>query len=132
MPSNGSFGAAPDHRDKIGKPLRVLIVDDSEDDTLLLIRGLSRGGFKPEFERVETPEGLAAALAKKSWDIIISDYAMPHFSGLAALRSPRERVGHTVPAGLGHQSDGSFEMPKSAEPISEPMNGFVTQLDTIN
>ncbi len=90
MPSNGSFDAAPDHRDKIGKPLRVLIVDDSEDDTLLLIRGLSRGGFQPEFERVETPEGLAAALAKKSWDIIISDYAMPHFSGLAALSALHE------------------------------------------
>lgn len=79
MPSNGSFDA-----------LRVLIVDDSEDDTLLLIRGLSRGSFQPEFERVETPEGLAAALAKKSWDIIISDYAMPHFSGLAALSALHE------------------------------------------
>jgi diguanylate cyclase len=90
MPSNGSFDAAPDGGDKIGKPLRVLIVDDSEDDTLLLIRGLSRGGFQPEFERVETPEGLAAALAKKSWDIIISDYAMPHFSGLAALSALQE------------------------------------------
>jgi CheY-like chemotaxis protein len=68
----------------MNKKLRVLIIDDSADDTILLIRGLSRGGFEPEFERVETPEAMRAAL-HQTWDIIISDYAMPHFSGLGAL-----------------------------------------------
>ena len=66
-------------------PLRVLIVEDSEDDTLLLIRKLKRGGFDPTFERVETPEAMEATLEKK-WDIIIADYVMPHFSGLDALK----------------------------------------------
>jgi diguanylate cyclase (GGDEF)-like protein len=70
----------------MSKRLRVLIVDDSENDALLLLRGLRKGGFEPEFERVETSEAMAAALAARPWDIIISDYSMPHFSGLEALR----------------------------------------------
>jgi len=69
----------------MAKLLRVLIVDDSEDDALLLLRGLRSGGFEPEFERVETPEAMATALTARPWDIVISDYSMPHFTGLAAL-----------------------------------------------
>ena len=66
-------------------PLRVLIVEDSENDALLLLRSLWRGGYEPQFERVDTPEAMAAALSSQAWDIVISDYSMPHFSGLAAL-----------------------------------------------
>jgi sigma-B regulation protein RsbU (phosphoserine phosphatase) len=66
-------------------PLHVLIVEDSEDDAVLIVRELQRGGYDPTFERVETPEGMSAALAQQGWDIIIADYSMPHFSGLAAL-----------------------------------------------
>jgi diguanylate cyclase (GGDEF)-like protein len=67
------------------KPLRVLIVEDSENDALLLLRALWRGGYEPQFERVDTPEAMANALGAQEWDIVISDYSMPHFSGLAAL-----------------------------------------------
>jgi diguanylate cyclase (GGDEF)-like protein len=67
------------------RPLRVLIVEDSENDALLLLRGLWRGGFEPQFERVDTPDAMAAALKSQAWDVVISDYSMPHFSGLAAL-----------------------------------------------
>jgi DNA-binding NtrC family response regulator len=69
----------------MNKLLRVLIVDDSEDDALLSLRGLRAGGFEPEFQRVETPEAMAAALTARPWDIILSDYSMSHFSGLSAL-----------------------------------------------
>lgn len=68
------------------RPLRLLIVEDSEDDTLLLVRELERGGYKVIFERVDTPEALHAALDHQPWDIVISDYSMPHFSGTAALK----------------------------------------------
>jgi signal transduction histidine kinase/FixJ family two-component response regulator len=69
----------------MGKPIFVLIVEDSENDALLLVRELRRGGFASEFERVDTAEAMAAALAERTWDIVIADYIMPHFSGIAAL-----------------------------------------------
>jgi PAS domain S-box-containing protein len=71
--------------------LRVLIVEDSEDDTLLLIRELKRGNYEPIYRRVDTPEAMNAALDEKSWDIIISDYVMPRFSGLDALKLMQDR-----------------------------------------
>ncbi|HEX3150255.1 MAG TPA: response regulator [Gemmataceae bacterium] len=66
-------------------PLRVLFVEDSEDDMRLLVRQLRQGGYAPAFERAETADGLRAALHRGGWDIIISDYAMPRLSGLEAL-----------------------------------------------
>jgi two-component system, cell cycle sensor histidine kinase and response regulator CckA len=66
--------------------LRVLIVEDSEDDELLLLRALRQGGFEPSYLRVETPAAMRAALREQPWEIIISDYVMPQFSALAALR----------------------------------------------
>jgi PAS domain S-box-containing protein len=66
-------------------PLRVLVIEDSEVDTLLTLRELRRGGFEPTSERVETADGMEAALKDKAWDLIISDYALPQFGGAAAL-----------------------------------------------
>jgi len=66
-------------------PLRVLIVEDSEDDSLLLLRELHKGGYRPVYERIETPEAMSSALENQEWDIVISDYVLPKFSGLGAL-----------------------------------------------
>jgi PAS domain S-box-containing protein len=73
------------------KPLNILIVEDSEDDSLLLLRELRRADYEPIHERVETPEAMRSALANRSWDIVISDYILPKFSGLAALAIVQER-----------------------------------------
>ena len=70
--------------------LRILIVEDSEDDALLVMRELRNGGYDPVFERVETAEAMVAALGKESWDLVIADYVLPKFSGLDALRTLRE------------------------------------------
>lgn len=78
------------------KPLRVLIVEDSEDDVTLIIRELTREGYEPVYERVETAEEMARALKDKQWDIIISDYVMPKFSGLEALKT-LNRSGQDLP-----------------------------------
>jgi len=72
--------------------LHLLIVDDSADDAELMVRALRRDGVDPTYERVETPEAMAAALARESWDLIISDYAMPRFSGLAALKLLQDKA----------------------------------------
>jgi PAS domain S-box-containing protein len=72
------------------KPLRVLIVEDSEDDALLLIRELKKGGYDPEYGRVETAEAMRTALREKSWDVILCDYRLPQFNGLAAIALSKE------------------------------------------
>ncbi len=69
----------------MGKALRVLIVEDSEDDVLLLLRELQRGGYEVEFERVETAEAMQSALVQKTWDLILSDYSLPEFNAPQAL-----------------------------------------------
>jgi len=74
----------------MGKPLRVLIVEDSEDDAQLVLRELGRGGYDPVSRRVDTPEAMDAALKEGTWDAVISDYTMPRFSAPAALKLLQE------------------------------------------
>jgi PAS domain S-box-containing protein len=74
----------------MGNPLRVLIVEDSEDDTLLLLRERKQGGYEPLHERVESATAVRAALQAKQWDIILCDYHLQGFNGLDALGILRE------------------------------------------
>jgi PAS domain S-box-containing protein len=74
----------------MSKPLRILIVEDSEEDALLLLMELRRNGYEPESERVETREAMKEALQRREWDVVISDYVMPKFSGLEALTTLKE------------------------------------------
>lgn len=67
------------------KPLSVLFADDSENDVLLLLRALKKGGYQPDHMRVSSAGDMQAALQSKAWDIVISDYEMPGFGGLEAL-----------------------------------------------
>ena len=73
----------------MAEPLRVLIVEDSEDDALLILRELRHGGWDVTHERVDTPAAMAIALDAHPWDLIIADYSMPCFSGSAALDRAR-------------------------------------------
>ncbi len=75
----------------MAKALRALIVEDVEGDALLVVRELRRGDFDVTYERVDTAEAMAAALANQAWDIVLSDYSMPRFDAPAALRLLRER-----------------------------------------
>jgi PAS domain S-box-containing protein len=67
-------------------PIKVLIVEDSADDTEFLLRELRHGEFAPEHIRVDSPRTLRDALKNNEWDIILSDYYMPGFSALTALQ----------------------------------------------
>lgn len=66
--------------------VRVLIVEDSEDDGLLIVRALERGGFELNHQRVQTAPAMQAALEGGVWDVVISDYVIPGFGGPAALQ----------------------------------------------
>ncbi len=66
--------------------LRVLIVEDSEDDTFLTLRELRRGGYTLDSVRVDTQEAMQASLEQQHWDIVIADYTLPVFSAPAALK----------------------------------------------
>jgi len=72
------------------KKLYVLIVEDSEDDALLLVRNLKNGGYEPVWERVENIQTMKAALQNRNWDIILCDYKMPTFSAPEALKLVQE------------------------------------------
>ena len=78
------------------KPLRALIVEDSADDTELLLRELKRGGYDPIHVRVETPEAMEAELSAHTWNIVFSDFTMPHFNAFDALALLR-KTGLDIP-----------------------------------
>jgi PAS domain S-box-containing protein len=69
----------------MSKNLRVLIVEDSPDDAVLLVRELRRSGYDVISERVETREEMRAALTKQTWDLVLADFNMLDFNGIEAL-----------------------------------------------
>ena len=68
------------------KKLNVLIIEDSEDDVLLILRALRNGGFDPNYKHVETPGDIKQTLASTLWDVVLCDYNLPQFIGTEALR----------------------------------------------
>ncbi len=72
-------------------PLRLLLIDDSTDDALLVVRELKQGGYDVTSERVDTAAALSEALERGGWDAITCDWVMPRFSAPAALELIRQR-----------------------------------------
>ena len=73
------------------KPLRLLLVEDSENDATILIEYLRQGGYEPDYTRVDNEKALTSALDDHDWDLVIADYTMPGFSGTSALAMVRDR-----------------------------------------
>lgn len=90
--SRPSEALPPEH----DRPLRVLIVEDSEDDALLILDALRQGEYKPEFARVATAAEMRDALKRSAPDLILSDYHLPDFNAIEAFRVYRE-AGLDVP-----------------------------------
>jgi CheY-like chemotaxis protein len=72
-------------------PLRVLLVEDLEDDAAMVVRELRRGGHEVSYERVDRAEAMLLAIESQQWDVVICDYSLPHFSGAAALQLLRAK-----------------------------------------
>jgi diguanylate cyclase (GGDEF)-like protein/PAS domain S-box-containing protein len=72
------------------QPLRLLVVEDREDDALLLVHHLESGGFAADWRRVQDEAALVQAL-EQPWDLVLSDYSMPGFNGVRALELVRAR-----------------------------------------
>ncbi|MBI5879317.1 MAG: diguanylate cyclase [Chloroflexi bacterium] len=77
-------------------PLRLLLVEGSADDALLVVQALERGGFDVSATRVETADAMSAELACAEWDVVIADYNLPRFDGTAALRLV-QAIGKDIP-----------------------------------
>jgi two-component system, cell cycle sensor histidine kinase and response regulator CckA len=77
--------------EKMKKPFRVLIVEDSENDALLMANELNRGGFEADCKRVDTPKTMREALEGGSWDVVLADFRMPTFNAIDALNIVKEK-----------------------------------------
>lgn len=73
------------------KLLQVLVIDNSENDTQLLLEEIRRNHYEPVFQRVQNAADFTSALGRQAWDVIVSDYSLPGFSGSAALKLLRQR-----------------------------------------
>jgi len=74
----------------LSRPLQILVAEDSEADAALMQRAIEKSGVQCVFRRVETAKEMSAALEGQPWDVVIADYRMPKFDGLAALAVVKE------------------------------------------
>ena len=80
----------------MSRPLRVLLIEDSDDDAALVLRELKLGGFSPQARRVQNRDELRRALGEQSFDIILCDYSLPELNAQQAFALLRE-LGLDVP-----------------------------------
>jgi len=102
-------------------PLHILIVEDSEDDTQLLLHALKKGGYEPLFERVDSGSDMEIALARRKWDVVVADHNLPHFSALKALDLLKEN-GYDIPFFI---VSGSIEEDLAAQAMQAGAQDYV-------
>jgi signal transduction histidine kinase len=78
------------------RQLHLVLVEDSDDDALLIVHELIRGGYDPRVHRVTTRSEFQDALERGPWDIIISDHSLPTYDGMSAL-ADLQSTGKDVP-----------------------------------
>lgn len=81
----------PHDKEFMNKPIRVLIVEDSEDDALMLVRQLKKDGYNPTYNQVDTAEAIMDAFEKQTWDVILCDSSMPGLSVFEAFDLYKEK-----------------------------------------
>jgi len=84
------------------REVRILFVEDSQDDVSLLVRTLERYGLELYFRRVETIPALKEALQGQPWDAVLIDYTLPSFNGvdaISAIKASGQRPGTIIVSG---------------------------------
>jgi sigma-B regulation protein RsbU (phosphoserine phosphatase) len=72
------------------KKLRAIILEDSEDDAMMIVMVVRRSGYDLKYQIVDRADEFREALQKKEWDLVLADYSLPQFNGLAALKTVKE------------------------------------------
>ncbi|MBX3227209.1 MAG: response regulator [Labilithrix sp.] len=103
--------------------LRVVVIEDEADDLDLLLRELRRGGYACSHAHVESKSALEVALTTARWDLIISDWSLPAFDGLAAFRLTRQ-LGFDIPFII---VSGTLAEEHAVEALKAGVNDFVTK-----
>ncbi len=106
-------------------PLRVLLIEDSEDDAALLLRALRSGGYEPACERIETSEAMTAALSEMEWNLVIADHNLPHFNSLAALavlKDSRKNIPFIIVSGAIRDETATAAMNAGAQDYISKQN----------
>jgi DNA-binding NtrC family response regulator len=80
----------------MSKTINVLIVEDSQADTELIVHQLEKADYAVYFKQVETADEMNNELEKRKWDVIIADYKLPKFSAPAAL-ALLQKTGSDIP-----------------------------------
>ncbi len=107
------------------KKIRALIIEDSHDTTVLLVKQLEEGGYTVDFTRVDTSERLKEELDNGPWDIVISDYVMPGFTGLDALKIVKEHPAEPRPPFI--IISGTIDEATAVEAMLAGARDFVTK-----
>ena len=81
----------------VDSTLNILLVEDSEDDLALILLELRKNGLKLNHLCVDTAESMVEALESQSWDLVLSDYNLPHFSGAEALEILKQKDVEILP-----------------------------------
>src|SRR6266496_2768176 len=101
----------------MSRPIRVLIIEDSENDALLVVRRLQRSGFDPVWKRVQAAESLREALVEQNWDITFCDHSMPGFGSrdaLAIVQEQRPDIPLVILSGAIREEDAVVAMQAGA------------------
>ena len=101
--------------------IRVLIVEDCEDDAVLLIHALKRAAPDVAWRRVDTPSEMRDALIDDDWDLVISDHSMPGFSSEDAYELMR-RCGADIPFII---YSGRFDESRALSAMAKGVHDFV-------
>ena len=101
--------------------LLVLIVEDSAEDTELLLHALKKGGYEAEYERVDSGAAMEMALAREKWDVIVADHNLPSFSAMKALDLLKEN-GYDIPFFI---VSGSIDESLAAEAMKAGAQDYV-------